>query len=273
MGLSHETLLGQTTVYADEYNPAVLQPIPRQLGRDAVGFDGTQTLPFLGVDLWTHYEVSWLSTSGKPCVAIAELLVPADSPAIIESKSLKLYFNGLNFKVFNDELALIAQVEQDLSVVAGAPVRMSLLSIDQPWQAMPLPGRLLDHLNISTDIYDIDASLLQTNEQVVAQYTWYSHLLRSNCPVTNQPDWGSVMIRYSGREIVPESLLAYLISYRRHNDFHEQCVERIFMDLIRHCGCQQLTVYARYTRRGGLDINPFRSNFEQFDQVWRTLRQ
>lgn len=273
MSLSQPTLLGQTTAYADEYNPALLQPIARQLGRDVVGIDVKQALPFQGVDIWTHYEVSWLATSGKPCVAIAELLVPADSPAIIESKSLKLYFNGLNFKVFNDELALITLVEGDLSQVAGAPIRMRLLPIDQPWQAKPLPGQLLDHLNISTDIYDIDPTLLQTNESLVHQRTLYSHLLRSNCPVTNQPDWGSVMIRYSGAEIVPETLLAYLISFRRHNDFHEQCVERIFMDLMHHCDCQELTVYARYTRRGGLDINPFRSNFEQFEQVWRTLRQ
>ncbi len=274
MSLSVDTLLGQTTVYADQYDPSVLQAIPRQLGRASVGIAEHQDLPFHGVDLWTHYEVSWLASSGKPCVAIAELAVPADSPAIIESKSLKLYFNSLNFMVFKNELALIERVQTDLSAVVGAPVLMALQAIDSPWHAVPLPGQCLDALNISTDVYQPAPELLQiTQDQAVDKVCWYSHLLRSNCPVTNQPDWGSVMIRYSGPEIMPESLLAYLISYRKHSDFHEQCVERIFTDLMQHCFCRELTVYARYTRRGGLDINPFRSNFEQIDQAWRTLRQ
>lgn len=270
----HElTRLGQATEYPDGYDAGLLQPIPRAFGREALGLAEDEPLPFTGIDLWTHYELSWLDAGGKPVVAIGEIRVPAESANLIESKSLKLYFNSLNFERFADAASFVARVEQDLSLAAEAAVTLTLLAADGADDIAPFPGTCIDDLPLSTDVYAPDPGLLRSNPDELVDEVLHSHLLRSNCPVTDQPDWGSVLVHYRGPRIEPESLLAYIVSFRRHSDFHEQCVERMFNDLQQHAGAQQLSVYARYTRRGGLDINPFRSNFEQLAQSWRTRRQ
>ena len=272
MDLHTLTQLGQATDYPDTYDAELLQPIPRDLTRATLGLD-SDALPFHGVDVWTHYEVSWLNSQGKPMVAIGEISVPASSVNLIEAKSLKLYFNSLNFAIFASPADVVAQVQADLSVAAGAEVTLVLLPAHEPLVLAEFPGQCLDDLSIQTSSYLPDPALLKVDRDTVVNEVWHSHLLRTNCPVTDQPDWGSVLIHYQGPRIEPESLLAYLVSFRRHSDFHEQCVERIFCDLQQYAGAELLSVYARYTRRGGLDINPFRSNFEQLTTRWRTARQ
>lgn len=272
MDLHALTGLGRETVYPDTYDAGLLQPIPRAPGREALGL-APGALPFGGTDLWTHYELSWLMPDGRPVVAIGEILVPATSPALIESKSLKLYFNSLNFTVFADAAAFVRTVEGDLSVAAGAPVTLRLRDAGAVEAPGTLPGECIDGLPLRAVAGEPDAALLALLPGEPVEQTWHSHLLRSNCPVTNQPDWASIVIRCRGPRLDPESLLAYLVSYRRHADFHEQCVERIFTDIAAVSGARALTVYARYTRRGGLNINPFRSSFEQLPPGWRTARQ
>ncbi|SNS20826.1 7-cyano-7-deazaguanine reductase [Noviherbaspirillum humi] len=254
--------LGKPTEYHAEYAPSVLFPIARQAKREEIGIAGT--LPFFGIDIWNAYEVSWLTLRGKPQVGIATLTVPADSPNIIESKSLKLYLNSLNQTRLAGPEALLELLRADLSAGFGAPVQVKLTTPDafSTLQMGELEGLLLDRLDIEVDQYTPDPGLLRANhEEAIVEETLLSHLLKSNCLVTGQPDWGSVQIRYVGPQIDQERLLKYLIGFRNHNEFHEQCVERIFMDILRQCRPQKLSVYARYTRRGGLDINPWRSNF------------
>lgn len=267
----HElTQLGQHTVYPTAPNIALLQPIPRQLTRADLGLH--EPLPFNGIDLWTHYEVSWLNARGKPEMAIAEIIVPADSPNLLESKSLKLYFNGFNQARFQDADAFCARVQAELSQIAQAAVTLRLIDV-QDYALGQLPGMCLDQLDIECSRYQPEASLLQVDHQRRAAGCWHTHAFRSNCPVTNQPDWASILIVSEGPALEPASLLRYLVSFRQHSGFHEQCVERIFADLLRIGRQDKLTVYARYTRRGGLDINPFRSNFQTFTQTLRTARQ
>lgn len=269
-----KSLLGQLTDYPQYYAPEVLFPIARAEGRAAVGFANVATLPFLGVDLWTHYEVSWLDAQGKPIVAAAEIRVPATSPFLIESKSLKLYFNSLNFERFATAADFLQRVETDLSAVAGAKISVELVRPDQHGllAVSDFPGVCLDDLPLTCSDFVLNPETLQSHGDAVEEVL-HSHLLRSNCPVTNQPDWGSVLIRYRGPAIDRAGLLAYLVSYRRHADFHEQCVERIFMDILTRCRPEALTVYARYTRRGGLDINPFRSTESVAPESVRLFRQ
>jgi 7-cyano-7-deazaguanine reductase len=267
--------LGKTTEYRSEYAPQLLCPFPRQVKRDVIGV--TDRLPFGGYDIWNAYEISWLNLKGKPIVAMGEFRVPCESPNLIESKSFKLYLNSFNQSRFVDFAAVEELMRADLSAAAGAPVRVRLLDSDSfiREQIQPLPGECIDGLEIEVAEYALDPSLLEKAAdpaQPVAE-NLHSHLLKSNCLVTNQPDLGSVLIRYRGGKIDREALLRYLISFRQHNEFHEQCVERIFVDLLRYCRPQQLTVYARYTRRGGLDINPFRSNFETQIANLRLARQ
>ncbi|AIY39844.1 NADPH dependent preQ0 reductase [Collimonas arenae] len=254
--------LGKPAAYQTQYQPSLLFPIARQGKRDEIGVSGT--LPFFGVDIWNAYEVSWLNARGKPQVAIATFTVPADSPNIVESKSFKLYLNSFNQTKLADTDALLQLLRTDLSAGFGAPVHVTLTTADA-FASMKLQepqGLLLDRLDIEVNEYQPNPSLLKADpNQVVVEETLISHLLKSNCLVTGQPDWGSVQIHYVGPAIDQESLLRYLISFRDHNEFHEQCVERIFMDVMRNCAPQKLSVYARYTRRGGLDINPWRSNF------------
>lgn len=264
MSWYEKTALGKETEYRRFYDPSLLCPLARAEGRQAlrIGHD----LPFYGVDIWHNYEASWLNAKGKPEVAIVQLIVPAHSPYLIESKSLKLYFNSLNFTRFDHAHAFVSLVRNDLSQAAGADVEVMLLPVHALYQLKQLHGVCLDQLDIACDEYLLSEQHLHCREQArPVSETLFSHLLRSNCPVTSQPDWGSVLIRYQGRAIDHEGLLRYLVSFRQHNDFHEQCVERIFTDIMLHCRPEKLTVQAYYTRRGGLDINPFRSNAEQPD--------
>lgn len=240
-------------------------PIARQQKRDELGLTaGSGTLPFFGVDIWNAYELSWLNMRGKPQVAIATVTAPVDSPNIIESKSFKLYLNSFNQTRLAGPEALLALLRDDLSNGFGAPVHVTLTSVDDfgAIRMGELEGTLLDRLDIEVDAYSPAPQLLKANhDDAPVQETLVSHLLKSNCLVTGQPDWGTVQIRYVGPQIEQEGLLKYLIGFREHNEFHEQCVERIFMDVLRQCQPSKLAVYARYTRRGGLDINPWRANF------------
>lgn len=258
--LHAQTALGKPTAYGNQYDPGLLCPLPRATGRAALGLTTESALPFVGVDVWHNYELSWLEPDGRPRVAIARLRVPADSPYLIESKSLKLYCNGLNFLSIASAEELRALLRRDLSHAAGAPVQVDLLPVDQAWQSAVLSGQCLDDAPFTGRDDHPDPTVLQIDESNVVEETLYSHLLRSNCPVTGQPDWGSVVIRYRGPRLQQAALLRYLVSYREHNDFHEHCVERIFCDIRRYGRTQTLTVYACYTRRGGLDINPWRSD-------------
>ncbi|WP_265944158.1 NADPH-dependent 7-cyano-7-deazaguanine reductase QueF [Dechloromonas sp. A34] len=255
--------LGKPTEYRADYAPELLYPIPRQLKRDELGIT-TEALPFVGEDLWNAYELSWLNAKGKPVVAVGTLRVPADSPCLIESKSLKLYFNSLNQTAFADSGAVVATLTSDLSAAAGAPVAVELQALGQrPTANVDYPdGVRLDDLDIACDTYQPAPELLAVVDGPEVEETLYSHLLKSNCLVTGQPDWAMVVIRYRGRPLDHAGLLRYIVSFRNHNEFHEQCVERIFCDITRQCAPQALAVHARYTRRGGLDINPFRSNGE-----------
>ena len=253
--------LGKQSHYVSEYDASQLQGVPRSLNRDDLGLTA-DNLPFAGEDLWNLYELSWLNRKGKPVVAMGEVRVPITSVNLIESKSFKLYLNSFNQTCF-DNLAEVADIlTRDLSLCAQAPVKINLYELlNAPSQFGILPGDCIDHLDIEVQHYQPHADLLKniTDDEWVSE-TLHSHLLKSNCLVTGQPDWGSVMIRYQGPRLNREALLRYLISFRQHNEFHEQCVERIFMDLQQHAAPKELTVYARYTRRGGLDINPYRSN-------------
>lgn len=254
--------LGKPAVYQAEYTPALLFPIARQNKRDELGLGAT--LPFFGIDIWNAYEVSWLNLRGKPQIAIATITVAADSPSIVESKSFKLYLNSFNQTRMAGPDVLLELLHADLSAGFGAPVQVALTLPDafSKLAMGELDGVLLDRLDIEVTDYTPDSSLLKTGADAApVEETLVSHLLKSNCLVTGQPDWASVQIRYVGPQIDQEGLLKYLIGFRNHNEFHEQCVERIFMDLLRRCKPQKLAVYARYTRRGGLDINPWRSNF------------
>lgn len=257
-----ESPLGKPASYQTAYDPSLLFPIARQAKRAELGISGT--LPFFGIDIWNAYELSWLNLRGKPQVAIASIMVPADSPNIVESKSFKLYLNSFNQTRLAGTDAMLELLRADLSAGFGAPVQITLTGPDGfgAIKMGELDGQLLDRLDIEVDRYTPEPSLLRADHGAPAvEATLVSHLLKSNCLVTGQPDWGSVQIRYVGAEIDQEGLLRYLIGFREHNEFHEQCVERIFTDIMRQCKPQKLAVYARYTRRGGLDINPWRSNF------------
>ena len=253
--------LGKSSEYISTYTPSLLFPIPRTAKWAELGVTA-QTLPWQGVDYWNCFELSWLLPSGKPVVAIGEFAIPADSPNIIESKSFKLYLNSLNQTPFESRTALQACLEKDLSAAAGKPVsvRLSTLAEFQAQGVAGLPGQCIDELDISVSDYEQPRpELLRCDATQVVEQTLHSHLLKSNCPVTGQPDWGSVVVEYRGALLDPASLLSYLVSFRQHADFHEQCVERIYLDLKRLLEPEYLTVYARYVRRGGLDINPYRS--------------
>jgi 7-cyano-7-deazaguanine reductase len=258
--LSHGPL-GEQVDYPGQYDPSCLHPIARQAGRDGLGLG--DVLPFGGMDIWNAYELSCLNEQGKPLVACAEFRVPAQSPNIIESKSFKLYLNSFNQTRLPGLDAMAEMLRRDLSLAAGAEVQVAIYC-PEDWPAnysIMLPrGKCIDGLDICPDSYLPSPSLLSANTGDVVEETLYSHLLRSRCPVTSQPDWASIEISYRGPRINHEGLLAYLVSFREHDDFHEQCVEQIFSDISRYCVPARLTVYARYLRRGGLDINPWRSN-------------
>lgn len=252
--------LGQPVAYRDTYAPELLFPIERQLKRDELGLRA-DALPFVGEDLWNAYELSWLDLRGKPVVALGEFRVPASSPRLIESKSLKLYLNSFNQHRFADVEAVRTLIERDLSAAAGAQVRLTLQPLNErPERRFGYPqGVCLDSLDIDVDRYQPQPDFLRAEGVEVAE-TLYSHLLKSNCLVTGQPDWGMLVVRYRGPAIDRAGLLRYVVSFRAHNEFHEQCVERVFCDILARCRPRELAVWARYTRRGGLDINPFRAS-------------
>ncbi|WP_110949659.1 NADPH-dependent 7-cyano-7-deazaguanine reductase QueF [Pseudomonas bohemica] len=253
--------LGKSSEYIATYTPSLLFPIPRTAKWAELGLTA-ETLPYQGIDFWNCYELSWLRPSGKPVVAIGEFSIPADSPNIIESKSFKLYLNSLNQTPFASQADLVATLEKDLSAAAGKPVGVRIRSLKDIEEEgiVPVPGVCVDDLDVSISSYDRpQPELLRCDDSRVVDEALHSHLLKSNCPVTSQPDWGSVAVQYRGAALDHASFLAYIVSFRQHSDFHEQCVERIFMDLQSLLKPERLTVYARYVRRGGLDINPYRS--------------
>jgi 7-cyano-7-deazaguanine reductase len=264
--------LGKPVEYAEFYDPSLLFPISRAEKRREIGI--MSGLPFHGVDWWTAYEISCLNEKGKPLVAIGEFSIPADSPNIIESKSLKLYLNSFNQTRLGSLNELRDIITTDLSQACGKPVLVNLLRPQAFSQCRiaELEGLLIDDLDVAIDDYQPAPQVLKT-ENIEVTETLVSNLLKSNCLITQQPDWASIQIHYTGPKIVPETLLQYLVSLRQHNEFHEPCVERIFMILQEYCQPKQLSVYARYTRRGGLDINPFRSNFATTPHNIRTARQ
>lgn len=257
-----ELSLGKITDYVDQYTPSLLQAVPRSLGRQSIGLT-TNTLPFVGQDIWHGYELSWLNAKGKPVVALATFVVPYDSPNLIESKSFKLYLNSFNQSRFADLGQVYQTLQQDLSLCAGKTVQVSLHNVSEIMTFQPtwIPGVCLDELDISIEQYQYDPRLLSmAPNRGKVEEKLHSHLLKSNCLITSQPDWASVFIHYRGAAISHEGLLKYLISFRSHNEFHEQCIERIFTDIWQTAKPEFLAVYARYTRRGGLDINPLRSS-------------
>ncbi|POE06375.1 NADPH-dependent 7-cyano-7-deazaguanine reductase QueF [Pectobacterium odoriferum] len=255
--------LGKPTPYHDRYDAALLQPVPRSLNRDPLGIY-PDNLPFHGADIWTLYELSWLNNRGVPQVAVGEMHLNAESLNLIESKSFKLYLNSFNQTTFDSWESVRATLAKDLAHCAQGDVSITLFKLSE-LEGQPLAGftgDCIDDQDIQIDSYDFNADYLATNEQdaPVVEETLVSHLLKSNCLITHQPDWGSVQIHYRGKRINREALLRYIVSFRHHNEFHEQCVERIFNDIMRYYQPEKLSVYARYTRRGGLDINPWRSN-------------
>lgn len=225
----------------------------------------------MGIDVWGAYELAWCDVDGRPQVASGTLQLPADSPNLIESKSLKLYLFSLNDEPFADAQAYVACVQRDLSQAAGAQVT---LSFDSSTSALEPPAAAvcIDGAPWRRPYAALDTSGLASAGPVV-QETLVSHLLRSLCPVTAQPDWATVVLTYRGPVIDHAGLLTYIASFRQHQGFHEQCVEHIFMDVWRACGPQTLEVYARYTRRGGLDINPQRSSHLPLGRMGRLWRQ
>lgn len=253
--------LGQQTQYISTYAPELLFPIPRQQARQSLSLDSA-SLPFYGVDIWTGYELSWLDERGKPVVAVAEFDIPFDSPSIVESKSFKLYLNSLNQTRFANIEQVKNTLVNDLSLAIGAAVGVKMESLPARYlltAVTELDGLCIDDLPVEVEHYHPAPELLTADAGQVVDEKLVSHLLKSNCPVTGQPDWASVQVSYSGPKIDRDALLRYIISFREHQDFHEHCVERMFVDILARCQPRALSVYARYTRRGGLDINPFRS--------------
>ena len=267
--------LGKDTTYTEQYDPTLLFPIARRLAREAIGIG--ETLPFFGTDIWNAYELSWLNARGKPQVAIATFFVPADSPNIVESKSFKLYLGSFSQTRVDSIDALREMLKRDVSNACGATVSVRLTAPAEfsKLEFEEFDGLSLDRLDLDADQYEPDPTLLSAAlDEAPVEETLYSNLLKSNCPVTGQPDWGSVQVHYVGPQIDHAGLLRYIISYRSHTGFHEQCVERIFIDILRECRPVKLAVYARYTRRGGLDINPFRTNYNlPMPDNARTARQ
>lgn len=267
--------LGKPTEYHDKYQPSLLQAVPRSMNREPLGLY-PDSLPFHGADIWTLYELSWLNAKGLPQVAVGEITLQADSINLIESKSFKLYLNSFNQTKFADWGDVRAALERDLSACAEGKVTVALFRL-QEVEGQPIghfAGSCIDEQDIEIDNYQFTTDYLeQATQPEIVEEQLVSHLLKSNCLITNQPDWGSVQISYRGPRIQREALLRYLVSFRHHNEFHEQCVERIFNDILRFCKPEKLSVYARYTRRGGLDINPWRSNGEFRPGHSRLVRQ
>lgn len=266
-----ELLLGRYTPVVDQYAPELLYPIPRRDGREALGF--TEDLPFEGMDVWHAWELSWLDARGRAQTRIGRFTLPATSPNLVESKSLKLYLNSLNNVVFDDDAAALACITRDVSAVVGASVGLSAFAADDPAMAASQPtGVCIDDSDGSWPRREPAADMLVVGSQVVEEQL-YSHALRSLCPVTGQPDWATLWLHYRGPAVERASLLSYVLAYREHRGFHEQCVEQIFRDVHQRIQPEFLHLQAFYTRRGGLDINPFRSTGGATPPWWRLVRQ
>lgn len=265
-------LLGRHTPILQEYSPHILHAIPRANARQNIGLG--ESLAFYGVDLWHAYEMSWLDETGKPLVRVGRFSVPASSPNIVESKSFKLYLNSLNSTRFSTVGDARTTIVNDISGAAGKTVTLQLLEADDPSLAgSVLPGECLDDLPVDLRPGEPHAGQLKVEPGCIVEEALYSHLLRSLCPVTGQPDWATVWLHYRGAQIERSTLLQYIIAYREHQEFHEQCVERMFCDLLGSCDAQFLHVQAFYTRRGGLDISPFRSTDTNAQPLPRLDRQ
>lgn len=276
-----QSQLGQASAYVDQYDAGLLFPLPRETKRREIGITGS--VPFLGADLWTAFELSWLNPRGKPQVALAHITVPCESTHIVESKSFKLYLNSFNNSIFASADEVRDRIRTDVSAAiwhggtlqSSAGVRLLLPEQLEREKVQELAGLSIDRLDVECTRYQPAPELLSAalDEKPVDEVL-VSHLLKSNCLVTGQPDWGSVQITYSGPQIDQAGLLQYIVSFRNHNEFHEQCVERIYMDVLARCKPTKLAVYARYTRRGGLDINPWRTSHPQSPPAnVRTARQ
>jgi len=257
MSTPHDSSLGREVVYPTRYDPSLLFPIPRAGARAELGLSPGTPLPFAGHDRWHAYELGWLDRHGRPQVATATVLVPAVSPCLVESKSFKLYLNSLNGTGFDDAAAVRGRIAADLSAAAGAPVEVRF---GLPPMAPAAEGESIDAVEVEIGHYGPpDAAMLQADQGHRVEEYLHSALLKSNCPVTGQPDWASLHLRYHGPRIDRAGLLRYLAGFREHAGFHEQCVEQVFLDVMRCCTPDWLSVEARYTRRGGLDINPWRA--------------
>ena len=268
--------LGSRVEYRSQYQPSLLFPIARKDKRNELGIEGSPK--FSGEDIWNAYEISWLNSNGLPQVAIGEFRFSSSSLNIVESKSLKLYLNSFNQTIFESKSAVEDIIRTDLSRETDSKVSVALISVDssEHHAVIQLKADCIDADDIKIDKYKYDPCLLELElrpKEEPVKETLCSHLLKSNCLITNQPDWASILIEYKGQKISRSALLKYLVSFRTHNEFHEQCVERIYLDISRYCKPQELTVYARYTRRGGLDINPWRSNCVNSMQNIRLSRQ
>ncbi|MCB1119677.1 MAG: NADPH-dependent 7-cyano-7-deazaguanine reductase QueF [Chlamydiia bacterium] len=268
-----EAPLGQSSTFVTQYDPDQLFPVARKVNREVLDISGK--FPFAGVDVWNAYEVSWLNEKGKPEIAIATFVFPCESPYLIESKSFKLYLNSLNQTHFSSPEDLEKILSNDLTKASGdyVEVKLTLPKAFKKEQLKKVEGVCIDDLDVTIDTYEVEPEFLKVASKSVVEETLYSNLLKSNCLKTKQPDWATVIIHYRGKQIDREGLLKYIVSHRNHLAFHEDTVENIFMDIQHYCAPSCLTVYARYTRRGGMDINPFRSNWESLKDNGRTHRQ
>ena len=257
-GIQSELPLGKLAEQPDSYDPSVLVGVPRSLAR---GVEGIKPSLFCGQDLWNCWELSWLDSNGRPNTRIGQLVVPADSPNICESKSLKLYLNSFANEHLETEDDLVKRIETDLFLVLGVEPQFNVYTIDDSRFAIEAPkGICIDEIPIDLAVYNPDPALLQVDPTQTAAERFYSHLFRSNCPITSQPDWATVIVKYKAEvRLLPETLLAYFVSYRNHTGFHEACIEKIFQDIFRVLNPSELMVWAGFVRRGGIDINPVRS--------------
>lgn len=273
MEKDHKLPLGQDTGYPHKYAPELLYPIPRADNRAALGIG--PDLPFKGVDTWNAWELTWLGPGNRPVAATADIIVPADSPNIVESKSLKLYLNSFAMNAF-PSIGIVAEtIQADVSAVAGraVQVRVAPVSGTEARLVSRLAGPCIDSLDVSCSDWDVNADLLSADSNTIVSEDLHTHLLRSLCPVTSQPDTGSLQLSYLGPRIEPAGLLRYVVSFRQHSDFHESCIERMFVDLMERCAPVEISLHARYQRRGGIDINPFRSNTVERPRNLRLWRQ
>ena len=276
--MADETILRgtatETTEYVTTYTPSLLDAVPRSRQRASLGIT-EETLPFRGMDVWNAYEFTWLNHRGKPEIAQAQFLIPAKSQGIIESKSLKLYLGSYSGTRFANRGEVISTLESDLTIAARAPVSVTLMMAEQIQQAgfSALPGQSLDHLDIEMDEYYWNPEYLRIESDTTVRESLFTHLFKSLCPMTGQPDFASILVQYSGRSVSHEGLLKYLLSYREHGEFAEQVVERIFVDMMNRCSPDRLTVQAKFTRRGGIDINPHRSHDAEMPPETRVWRQ